>query len=70
VSSDAAIMLTRQRLSAFGRSMLASLLVGMPGRTQAWRDWRSRVVRVAATGGPTNPVARVLADQLSKIWGH
>ena len=66
-------MLTRRRLLALSAgSMLASRLED-GARAQKALDWPNRVVRVivpVAAGGPTDTVARVLAEQLAKIWGH
>jgi len=67
-------MLTRRRLLAVSAgSVLASRLVGDGARAEKSLDWPSRVVRVivpVAAGGPTDTGARVLAEQLAKIWGH
>jgi tripartite-type tricarboxylate transporter receptor subunit TctC len=53
--------------------VLAPHLIGSAARAQKSPDWPNRVVRIivpVAAGGPTDMVARVLAEQLSKIWGH
>src|SRR6266550_3720363 len=67
-------MLTRRRLLAVSvGSVLVSGLVGDGARAEKSMDWPNRVVRVivpVAAGGPTDTVARVLAEQLAKIWGH
>jgi tripartite-type tricarboxylate transporter receptor subunit TctC len=67
-------MLTRRRLLAVSAgSVLASRLVGDGARAEKSPDWPNRVVRVivpVAAGGPTDTVARVLAEQLAKIWGQ
>ncbi len=67
-------MLTRRRLIVLSAgSMLAPHLSGDVARAQKSPDWPNRVVRIivpVAAGGPTDTVARVLAEQLSKIWGH
>lgn len=67
-------MLTRRSLIVLSAgSVLAPHLGGDAARAQKSLDWPNRVVRVivpVAAGGPTDTVARVLADQLSKIWGH
>ena len=39
-------------------------------QTQAWPDRIVRLVVPFAAGGPTDFVARIVADQLSKIWGR
>ena len=67
-------MLTRRRLlTVSAGSVLASGLAGGGARAEKSLDWPNRVVRVivpVAAGGPTDTVARVLAEQLAKIWGH
>jgi len=53
--------------------LLAPHLAGAAAWAQKTLDWPNRVVRIVvpvAAGGPTDTVARVLADRLSKIWGH
>jgi tripartite-type tricarboxylate transporter receptor subunit TctC len=53
--------------------LLAPHLAGAAAWAQKPPDWPNRVVRIivpVAAGGPTDTVARVLADQLSKIWNH
>src|SRR6266545_2985385 len=71
---SAAIMITRRRLFVLSSgSVLASHLIGSAARAQKSPDWPNRVVRIVvpvAAGGPTDTVARVLAEQLAKIWGH
>ncbi|MFL6832503.1 MAG: Bug family tripartite tricarboxylate transporter substrate binding protein [Xanthobacteraceae bacterium] len=67
-------MITRRRLFVLSTaSMLAPHLIGSAARAQKSPDWPNRVVRIVvpvAAGGPTDTVARVLAEQLAKIWGH
>jgi tripartite-type tricarboxylate transporter receptor subunit TctC len=68
-------VLTRRRLIAF--SAACALPCDLIGRA-AWaqmqsREWPTRVVRFivpVAAGGPTDIVARIVAEQLSKIWGQ
>jgi hypothetical protein len=67
-------MITRRRLFVLSSaSVLVPHFVGSAAHAQRSPDWPNRVVRVivpVAAGGPTDTVARVLAEQLSKIWGH
>ena len=68
-------MLTRRRLIALSAG--SALALSLSGRA-AWvqmqsLDWPNRVVRFIvpfAAGGPTDIVARVVTEQLSKIWGQ
>ena len=68
-------MLTRRRLIALSAG--SALALSLSGRA-AWvqmqsLDWPNRVVRFIvpfAAGGPTDVVARVVTEQLSKIWGQ
>jgi hypothetical protein len=67
-------VLTRRRLIA--RSAGSALALSLSGRA-AWAqtqslDWPNRIVRFIvpfAAGGPTDIVARVVTEQLPKIWG-
>jgi tripartite-type tricarboxylate transporter receptor subunit TctC len=68
-------VLTRRRLIALSAgSALAPNLIGCVAWAQIPSlDWPKRVVRFVvpfAAGGPTDIVARVVAEQLSKIWGQ
>ena len=68
-------MLTRRRLIALSTGSAVAL--SLSGRA-AWVQmqslhWPNRVVRFIvpfAAGGPTDIVARVVTEQLSKIWGQ
>jgi len=68
-------VLTRCRLIALCAG--CALMLGIGGGA-AWAqahslDWPNRVVRFIvpfAAGGPTDIVARILAEQLSQIWGQ
>jgi len=66
-------MLTRRRLIAFSAaSALAPNCFAAAAQAQA-NSWPNRAVRLIvplAPGGPTDSVARILAEQLSKMWGQ
>ena len=68
-------MLSRRRLIAL--SAATSLVSGLRGRAASAQArapaWPNRVVRIVipfAPGGPTDIIGRVVAEQLSKIWGQ
>ena len=68
-------MLTRRRLIALSAGIaLAPDLFGRSACAQMQPlEWPNRVVRLIvpfAAGGPTDIVARIVAEQLSKIWGQ
>jgi tripartite-type tricarboxylate transporter receptor subunit TctC len=61
-------MITRRYL--IGLSAAAAAAPSLIGRTRA-DNWPSRPVRIIvpyAAGGPTDLIARVIADRLAKIW--
>jgi tripartite-type tricarboxylate transporter receptor subunit TctC len=66
-------MLTRRRfIASSAASTLAPSLFAGAARAQSG-SWPNRPVRLIvplAAGGPTDTVARVVADQLSKMWGQ
>src|SRR5947209_9857162 len=68
-------MLTRRlviALCAAAAPMPAAFAPAVPAQAQA-REWPNRVVRFmvpVSAGGPTDLVARILADELSKIWNQ
>ena len=68
-------MITRRHLlRASAASALAPGLIARPARAQpAVQPWPSRFVRIVvpyASGGPTDAVARIIADPLAKSWSQ
>src|SRR5580704_2532523 len=64
-------MLTRRRLIALSTAqVLAPGLFIHEGRAQSFPDKPVRIIVPVAAGGPTDIVARTLADRLSAIWGQ
>src|SRR5262245_9043146 len=73
--SQGVTVLTRRRLIALSAGIaLAPDLFGRSACAQRQPlEWPNRVVRLIvpfAAGGPTDIVARIVAEQLSKIWGQ
>jgi tripartite-type tricarboxylate transporter receptor subunit TctC len=64
-------MLSRRR---FAGSLAAAAFIARPAvRSASAQAWPARPVRLIvpfAAGGPTDAVARVVSDRLSKIWGQ
>jgi tripartite-type tricarboxylate transporter receptor subunit TctC len=65
-------MLTRRRLIALSaaHAFAPSLLVSAPRAEPAFPHKPVRVIVPVAAEGPTDLVARMLADKLSKMWGQ
>ncbi len=64
-------MLTRRRLVAVSAaSALAPSLIARKARADTWPDRPIHLIVPIAAGGPTDTNARLVAQQLSKIWGQ
>jgi tripartite-type tricarboxylate transporter receptor subunit TctC len=67
-------MLTRRRLTALAAtSALAPSVISRAVRAQDSSTWPNRPIHLIvpiAAGGPTDTNARIVAQQLSKIWGQ
>src|ERR1700741_4271943 len=64
-------MLSRRKLlQGSGVSALASALPGGRASAQAWPNRFVRLIVPLAPGGPTDVAARLIAEPLSKMWGH
>src|SRR5580700_6430055 len=64
-------VLTRRRLIASSAaSVLAPNAIMRAARAETWPNRAVRMVVPIAAGGPTDSVARILAEQLSKIWSQ
>jgi tripartite-type tricarboxylate transporter receptor subunit TctC len=62
-------MITRRHLLA-GCAFAAASAVVRGARAQAWPTRPVRLLVPIAAGGPTDVVARIVAEQLSKIWNQ
>jgi tripartite-type tricarboxylate transporter receptor subunit TctC len=64
-------LLSRRHLIALSASsVLAPNVMTRVARAEAWPNRAVRMIVPLAAGGPTDSVARVLAEQLSKRWGQ
>jgi tripartite-type tricarboxylate transporter receptor subunit TctC len=65
-------MLTRRRLIALSAAstLVPNFLTRARAQSGTWPNRPLHLIVPLAPGGPTDTVARVLADQLSKLWGQ
>src|SRR5262245_20731932 len=65
-------MTTRRRFSATASvALLApSILLATRARAEAWPSRAVRVIVLFAAGGPTDVIARIVGERLSKSWGQ
>jgi len=63
-------MLTRRRVIALSAASAVAPYLSARAQPSAWPNRTVRLIVPLAAGGPTDTVARVLADQLSKLWGQ
>ena len=64
-------MLTRRHVIALSAaSAFAPSLLTRTARADAWPDRPVHMIVPIAAGGPTDTNARIVAEQLSKIWGQ
>jgi len=58
------------RIFAVAAGLLIAGLFTAPGRAADYPDHKVRVIVPFAAGGPTDVIARLVADQLSNAWGQ
>jgi len=63
-------MPTRRHLIALGAASVFVPSLVLVASASAWPDRTVHMVVPVAAGGPTDVNARILAEQLSKIWGQ
>jgi tripartite-type tricarboxylate transporter receptor subunit TctC len=63
-------MLTRRRLIALSASSTLAPIFFARAQSSAWPNRSVRLIVPLAAGGPTDTLARVLADRLSKLWNQ
>jgi tripartite-type tricarboxylate transporter receptor subunit TctC len=64
-------MISRRRLIRLtAASALAPGLIGHAARAQSWPNRPVRIIVPYAAGGPTDLIARVVADRLGSAWGQ
>ena len=63
-------MPTRRHLIAFGTASAVAPSLLRLARANPWPDRTVHIVVPLAAGGPTDVNARVVAEQLAKIWGQ
>jgi tripartite-type tricarboxylate transporter receptor subunit TctC len=64
-------MISRRRLIRLSAvSALAPSLIGRAARAQSWPNRPVRIIVPYAAGGPTDIIARVVADRLVSAWGQ
>jgi tripartite-type tricarboxylate transporter receptor subunit TctC len=64
-------MITRRHVVRMvATSALAPILSSRPAGAQAWPNRVVRFIVPLAAGGPTDVIARIVAEQLSKIWNQ
>ena len=63
-------MLTRRRLIALSAASTLAPNISARGQSSAWPNRSVRLIVPLAAGGPTDALARVLGDGLSKLWGQ
>lgn len=63
-------MLTRRRLIALSAASALAPNIVARAQSSAWPNRPVRLIVPLAAGGPTDTLARVLGDELSKLWGQ
>jgi len=64
-------MITRRRFNATASvALLAPTVLATRARAEAWPTRAVRVIVPFAAGGPTDVIARIVGERLSKSWGQ
>jgi tripartite-type tricarboxylate transporter receptor subunit TctC len=70
-SQERNVTITRRRFTALtAASAFAPCLATDPARAETWPTRPVRLIVPFAAGGPTDAVARITAERLSKSWGQ